>query len=289
MLFQYASFINTSQSNLALTSLNQINGLNAFLRLISCVFFNANRVSLNDFDSPVELFKSFSRYSVNEQHSMFLERIRKASWQGTYEHELLPSLEALQFHWNRSCWVSTVWGKSLEPVFDYPLITQYGWVVEDGVVSVVWDTVENMKKVRDNVVFLTKGCGCKSEKNKCVSGRCKCFKNGNKCDPGCSCKFCENCLVMNTTANSVTDPVQNMNMDRVNDATLANEQESSRTHVGAIESVELLSDSDSDSEVGSLLSDDGVDFEDIEQDGDLFFDCLYENSTANDIDSSDDM
>ena len=302
ILFQYASFVNTSCSNLALTSPHiDNNGLNAFYRLIGCVFFNANRVSLNDFDSPQELFNSFSRYSVNEQHAMFLDRIRKASWQGTYEHELLPTLEALEFHWKRSCWVSTVWERSLEAIFDYPLITQYGWAVdESGLISVVWDTVENMQKVRENVIFLTKGCGCKSEKNKCVTRRCKCFKNGRKCGPGCSCKFCENVLTSDSTENTET----NLNTD-TNDPSQVSTHIESQVDVNRPENEETMenvnvdyrsneieyteSDSDSDSEVASILSINSIS-DNVEEDN-LFLHHLYEDNAAfpdyMDVDSSD--
>ena len=219
-LYNYANFVNSGASTIAHTQLSpETEGLFAFYRLVGCVFFNANRVSLNDFDTPIELFNSFSRSSAIDRHTLFLDKIRKASWQGTYEHELLPSLDALQFHWKRSCWVSSVWCQSLDAEFDYPQITRCGWEVDnDGKISVTWDTVENMTRVRENIVFLTQGCGCKSEKNKCLKGHCKCFKSGKKCGPGCSCKYCGNCY----QSPEVDNNDQTVNTD-VNDVHVAND------------------------------------------------------------------
>ena len=287
--FQYASFINNGDSNLALTDMDD-RGLYAFFRLIGSVFFNTNRVSLNDFDSPQELFKSFSRYSASEQHAMFLEKIREASWQGTFEHELLPTLEALEFHWKRSCWVSTVWGKSLEAVFDYPLISQYGWEIgDDGKISVIWDTVENMQKVRDNVVFLTKGCGCKSEKNKCVTGRCKCFKNGKKCGPGCSCKFCENCHI--TDAQEVSTIEHNVHVDMQSNDETQNVQEQVSDVTADVNSETEFTDSESDSEMESILSENNdAESAYFQEDENFYLHNLYEVSadSCDYVNSSDD-
>lgn len=199
--FQFATFITGEESpmspgHLSQTSLdvNSKNGLLAFYRLVMCVYFMANRACLHDYDSPVELFHSFVADTVLEQHSKALDIVRSASWKVGYEDELLPSDEALRLHWLRSCWVSSVWDSAKTDKFMYPDISKYGFKVSnvegETVVGVEWDTVENMRKIKENVLYLTRGCSC--AKSKCLTRQCKCRKNGNLCGPGCKCRNCEN-------------------------------------------------------------------------------------------------
>ena len=61
--------------------------------------------------------------------------------------------------------------------------------------EVEWDTSENVQSVKDRVAFLTRGYGCKSG---CKTGRCKCFKAGRHCGPGCTCTSCHNSQHMST-------------------------------------------------------------------------------------------
>ena len=196
---QYANFIsgedtaNLSCSNVHVDS-DREKGLLSFYRLILCVYYKVNRACLHTYDTPVHLFNSLTADSSLEHHHKALEIVRKASWKGVYEDQLLPSHSALRFHWLRSCWVSTVWGKCKTPVFMYPDITQYGFSVtqdEDSTcVEFIWDSQENIEQIRNNVAYLTRGCSCK--KNKCVNKQCKCQKQGKYCGPGCTCRNCTN-------------------------------------------------------------------------------------------------
>ena len=200
VFFQFAEFISGSSSpemcgQLSFTNLNIDHklGLLSFYRLVGCVYFQANRASLNQHaSSPVELFNSIEASTVFEHHSKFLSIIRRASWQGVYEDTLLPSDTALSFHWLRSCWVSQVWGSALQPIFEYPDLKMYGWHYENdsNKVDVVWDSPTNMESVRRNVLHLTRGCAC--AKSKCVNRQCKCKKDNKVCGPGCTCRNCEN-------------------------------------------------------------------------------------------------
>lgn len=210
VFFQYASFISgnltsASPGHLSQTNLNVDSdlGLLAFYRLILCVYFNANRPCLHNFSSPVELFDSIQADSVEEHHSEALDIVRKASWKGVYEDELMPSDKALQLHWLRTCWVSTVWGNVMLSKFMYPDITKYGFKVSqhegEVLVDVEWDSAENVNKIKENVVYLTRGCAC--SKNKCKNRQCKCKKQNNFCGPGCRCKGCENVPGVQTVQN----------------------------------------------------------------------------------------
>lgn len=198
---QYASFISgdsidTLLGNLTCSTVGSDSdkGLLSFYRFILCVYFKANRAFLHDYDSPLQLFNTVSGTSVLIHHQEALAIVRKASWIGTYEDQLLPSNTALRFHWLRACWVSSVWGQCTIPLFQYPDIGAHGFsvLVENGIskVDIVWDSKENIKEIQNNVAYLTRGCSC--AKNKCSNKRCKCKKQGNFCGPGCTCRSCEN-------------------------------------------------------------------------------------------------
>ena len=198
MFYQYAPFITANSpathGTLCESSLNENHehGLLAFYRLILCVYFNANRPCLHNFTSPVDLFNTVSANNIHDQHIKALDVVRKASWKGVYEDSLLPSCNALTFHWLRSCWVQTVWSQTQKAIFTYPDISLYGYFVspENGMVTCQWDTQENMDRIKSNVLYLTRGCACK--KNKCTTRLCKCKKENKYCGPGCRCKLCEN-------------------------------------------------------------------------------------------------
>ena len=167
-------------------------GLLAFFRLIGVVYFASNRACLHDYVSPSDLFDSIEAANALDHHHEYLEIICKATWKGAFEDTLLPSDTALMYHWKRTCWVSTVWGSSFTPIFNYPDIALYGWKPDNTAktVSVVWDSDENMLAARENVRFYTRGCGCPT--SRCLRATCRCRKNGKSCGPGCTCKNCGN-------------------------------------------------------------------------------------------------
>ena len=204
VLFQYAGFISGDTIDLPgqlsytdVTSDTFHHGLLSFYRLIACVYFQANRACLNQYNSPIDIMKTISSQDVFEAHRQLLDIIRKATWKGVYEDQLLPTDEALRFHWLRSCWVSTLWGNSLHEQLTVPNIRDYGWAVSDSnTVSFIWDSESNIQAIRNNVKYLTRGCGC--PKSGCVNKQCSCKKNDRTCGPGCKCPKsgdfkCQNC------------------------------------------------------------------------------------------------
>ena len=133
--FQYAQFITGKeyQGTLANTSLegeSYKNGFLAFLRLIGTVYFKRYA---NGFEtpSPANHFLRFSdAHSTTEhQHKAWLEDIRQTfADQTTFDTEMIPSNEALYYHWKRSF---HMWRQGdmnhmvLEP------ITNYGWILSN--------------------------------------------------------------------------------------------------------------------------------------------------------------
>ena len=202
VLCQYSDFItNTRSDNAGLKgclfntdSSSWEKGLLSFYRLIGCVYFKAHRACLSSYEAPEQLFNSLANASspILEQHQLFLSEIRKASAKCTFEDELMPSEAALRLHWQRCCWVSTVWQLSPHWNFSYPDISEYGWTIDDNGVQILWDSPENIIEIQANVLYLTRGCGCK--KSKCKTNVCKCKKADPPriCGPGCSCVDCEN-------------------------------------------------------------------------------------------------
>lgn len=53
----------------------------------------------------------------------------------------------------------------------------------------MWDTPEAQQVVKKRLDFVLSGCGCKTG---CNTKRCKCFKQGQGCGPGCRCVGCIN-------------------------------------------------------------------------------------------------
>ena len=68
-------------------------------------------------------------------------------------------------------------------------LTDYGWNLTNNQLKVIWDTEENMTKVRQRVSALLKGCKCTTG---CKSKVCGCKKREILCSEGCQCTNCEN-------------------------------------------------------------------------------------------------
>ncbi|VDI76736.1 Hypothetical predicted protein [Mytilus galloprovincialis] len=139
-----------------------------------------------------------------QTHLDFLDKIREKIWDRIInEDEMMPTAEALKFHWMRGCWVSDMWDKALHSSVTLLNPMHYGWEMKpDYGLSIIWDTPENYSRVEHTVLFLTKGCNCKTG---CVNNRCLCRRKGNVCGPGCSCTLCKN---TSASTSSQSLPVQ---------------------------------------------------------------------------------
>ena len=103
--------------------------------------------------------------------------------QSTFDTEVVPSNEAVYYHWKRSCWVIHMWRQGDKP------ITNYGWTLSDNKLAVLWDTPEEMEKIHQRVHLLLKGCRCVTG---CTTRRCSCKKNNSLKDA--SVPTAETCL-----------------------------------------------------------------------------------------------
>ena len=94
----------------------------------------------------------------------------------------MPTLGALRYHMLRSEYV-------LKTVFSFinsePINpSQYGWRIDEPMISIVWDDEETIK-----AVVASKGCGCKGAKCDGSTAGCRnCYRMCKACNSRCKCK-----------------------------------------------------------------------------------------------------
>lgn len=141
--------------------------------------------------SPATHFLKFAiaEKSPQEQHRDWLEDISQNIWDRIkFENEMIPSTDALYLHWQRSCWVLHMWRQADDNMMLQPM-TNYGWTLSNGKLSVIWEAPHNIEAIRRRVGLLLKGCKCTTG---CLTGRCGCRKDNRQCCEGCQCKNCSN-------------------------------------------------------------------------------------------------
>lgn len=174
-----------------LTDTETDSGFCAFLKIILCVYFCKHRAAFQPHVSVKELCQTFSDQLDITTLKAITQHFREKMWERIdTEKELLPNLEALHLHWKRCCWVILYWKQALCNTMNLPPLEDFGWQFHDHILTVVWDTETNYKKVNDTIQWYTKGCACKSG---CITNRCSCYKNKKQhCRPGCKCINCKN-------------------------------------------------------------------------------------------------
>ena len=201
--FEYCEFIcsNSSLSPGILADTSESSeGFLSFIRLVGSAYFKKHKSAfLPSYPTPVMVFNSLinDQQTPLDHHTIWLDFLRERIWSKIkYEEEMIPSITALHRHWKRSCWVASVWSQATHGLITYPPLNFNGWKQSgSNVLSVDWDSDENISEIRTRVSLIRKGCGCKTG---CTSFRCKCKKAGAHCGPGCKCTTCYN--LPNTTA-----------------------------------------------------------------------------------------
>ena len=110
-------------------------------------------------------------------------------WPRIAFESISPSIHALQLHWLRTLWVADYWSQATRANINLLPLDSFGWMVNGNVISVEWDSPENIRQLKNRVAFLTHGCNCKTG---CTTLLCKCVKSGHQCGPGCGCCQCQN-------------------------------------------------------------------------------------------------
>ena len=142
------------------------------------------------YETPRQLFNSITNMNHKEKHKEWYLQIRKVVPVLT-EEQRPPTVTALWKHWQRSCWIRSMWQNSSKPnQFDgLPPPESQGWLKESNKYSIDWEDPEVQQEIQSTLNFLTKGCACKTG---CQTKRCSCQKNGRSCGAGCECRGCKN-------------------------------------------------------------------------------------------------
>ena len=171
------------------------NGFLSFLRLVGSEYFKKCSHEFKDKCpdlKPESVFKSVSEENKTslENHTQFINCLREALFKRCDEEHNIPNVEALHYHWLRSCWVCKVWSQADKNLVVYPPLEDFGWSINNDKLCFVWDTPENIQKVESRIKLWTEGCSCKTA---CLNLRCGCRKKKNFCSPGCKCgSNCQN-------------------------------------------------------------------------------------------------
>ena len=161
-------------------------GYLSFLRLVGTVYYKKYNTGFET-PNPVTHFNSFHQPDTTPvlQHHQWMENIRQTIWDRVqFETEMIPSNDALDRHWKRTCWVLDMWKQSSQSTMLLKPLTDYGWRIEGDELMYEWDSEENMAVVRQRVDTLLKGCHCKTG---CKTARCSCRKKETQCAAECEC------------------------------------------------------------------------------------------------------
>ncbi|CAG2216827.1 unnamed protein product [Mytilus edulis] len=133
-------------------------GLLSFYRLVGCLYWAKHKSAFPQKSSPNSLFYLHASDGKDTLHTHidFLEEIRPNIWNiMIFVEDMMPSLEALQLHWKRSCWVEIVWKQTLINFMAVPNPLHFGWQIDEltNHLKVVWDTKVNISKVNSNIPY----------------------------------------------------------------------------------------------------------------------------------------
>ena len=151
----------------------------------------------------------------------------------------------------------SVWSQAEKSNAKYLPLDSYGWIIENQILKVKWDTAENISQVTNLVKQLTSGCGCKKG---CKTKRCKCYQSNHICSVSCKCVSCENLPQSQTCSQSAHVSTSQIPSLCTNQTT--NNIESSTTDMSSTESHVVFEKGVSDSESESDGDSDSEEFED---------------------------
>ena len=124
-------------------------GFLAFVRLVGTVYYKKHNSGF-DTSSPAQYFLQFSNATPLQNHREWISSVRQTiADRSTFDSDMVPSTEALYLHWRRSCWVLSMWTQSDRNTMVLPPITEHGWTLQDTSLKIIWDTEQNMQKVRE--------------------------------------------------------------------------------------------------------------------------------------------
>ena len=136
---------------------------------------------------------------------------------------------------------SDVYGNLPEPV-------EMGWKMENSKYKIQWEDEDREREIKQNLLFLTKGCNCRKV---CKTGSCGCIKRKNICGPACKCKNCTN--------SSIQDCNDGESRPSNNEDKISNEEKEEDSNVEEDSSEEEEEEEDSNEEADDDSNEEGED------------------------------
>ena len=209
--YQHSQFI-TGRHEIAPGTLANVgsdleSGFMGFLRLVGVVYMKKHGSGFSGI-SPEAYYNQFLKpgQTALQHHNIWLDSIRQCIWDRIqFENDMIPNTDTLCRHWKRTCWVLDLWKQADTNTIITKPITDYGWKVLDGNLSVEWDRESNMDAVKERVAGLLKGCGCRTG---CQTRQCGCRSKEKACGEGCTCRNCTNTELQTITSNIVVDSLE---------------------------------------------------------------------------------
>ena len=92
------------------------------------------------------LFNSLAKDKMHlDHHSAWLSFLKESQIKYEEEIEIVPSDNALLWHWQRSCWVVAVWKQVIENYITYPPFQGNGRKLDNNCLHI--DNDDNLSKV----------------------------------------------------------------------------------------------------------------------------------------------
>jgi hypothetical protein len=170
ILIDNVHFIENESSLSQASSDNFESGLLAFYRLIGSIYFKScshmfmSVITEKQKHFPGELFAALCNSKANlpyvEKLLYWLSEIRSKNMRSAKaEDYYMPSSACLRYHWMRTASTSQVWGQADQNMIEHPVLTEWGWCVDDNkIVSVKWDSDSSLNNIDKRIKLWTSGC-----------------------------------------------------------------------------------------------------------------------------------
>lgn len=193
-------------------------GFLSFIRLVGTAYFKKYAHAFAA-SSPKTHFMQLYDSSITplQHHTVWLDHLRQSIWDRIqFENETIPSTDALYRHWKRACWVMDMWHQSNKNEMELAPLADFGWIVDVDLLSIDWDSRENMQAIHQRVASLLRGCKCKTG---CSTSHCGCRVKGKQCSEGCECINCVNIKTSSDPLNHLVleEQVMGTEMDLLNE------------------------------------------------------------------------
>ena len=143
--------------------------------------------------SPTTLMNTESAICALYLHPKIsqVNMVRNAKWNRPTKDitQLFPCHDSALLHIRCANYQSAIWRRCLEAQPFTPTPKGYGWIIEDGVLSILWMTQARVPKV----VLQSVGSCHRNSVMACRSRNCSCNKKKSSCNSRCGCEGGDGC------------------------------------------------------------------------------------------------